>query len=256
MKIWLTIIGAILLTWSFGPGCGGGSGTGSGTGTGGFARYAVEATVGGSVIDPTNIVQGETVQFVVAGYTASNQRSVVSSSGWQADPTGQSEGTMSANGTFTATASGGLFTVSATADGSQRNGTGAVKPAGQALVTGRLIDGIGDLLSGFEVDFYDGSNALVGSSITQFNGTFRASVPATAVTFDINRSTIPATTFYREYHYVSKWYLPKPNACNGPLPVLSNGHTSALNGDVTVPPSKDHQNPPADLPPPPPPSAC
>lgn len=231
-------------------GCGGG-GTSGGPPPPNIVRYAVEATKGGVIIDPTNIAAGETVQFVVAGYTASNQRTVVSSSEWSLDATGQSEGSISASGQFAATTAGPAFNVFAMSGGQQRIGVAQVRAAGQAFVTGRLIDGRGSNLSGLRVDFYDATSALVGTSFTQYNGTFRAIVPVSAVTFEVSKNYIPVG-YYKEYFYASKWFLPL-GLCRAPLPLLTAGVSTALLTDVTVPPTTFNGS---SLPPPPPPSPC
>jgi hypothetical protein len=257
VKVWIPIIALFVLVLGLGAGsgCGGGSGGtstdgGNGTTGGNIARYVVEATKNGVIIDPTNIIQGETVQFLVAGYTATNSRIVQSSSGWSIDPTGESEGTMSASGVFTATASGPQFTVTATAASQQRTGKAQVRPPGQAIVTGRLVNGFSGFVYNAKVDFYDAGNVLVGTSVAQGNGTFRASVPATAVTFEVNKASIPAG-YYKEYQYLGNWYLPQ-GFCRAPLPALTNGATTNL-ADILIPPTSNNGS---SLPPPPPPSPC
>lgn len=260
MKVWIPLLSffIIILTLGANSGCGGGSGgttsTTSTTSTTGatIVRYAVEAKVNGAIIDPTNIQQGEVAQFEVAGYTASNQRIVQSSSGWTLDPTGQTEGTLTSGGQFTATASGPLFTLSADAAGQQRTGSARVKAAGQAIVKGRIIDGQGGTVYGLQLDFYDSGNNLVGSSVTQGDGTFRAIIPSTATAFEVNRGSIRAG-YYKEYLYNNKWYLPKPSNCIAPLPPVANGQTTNLLTDVIVPPTSVNGS---SLPPPPPPSPC
>jgi hypothetical protein len=227
VKVWISAIGLILLVFCLGvgSGCGGGGTTGSGGNNGGnnggnggnISRFVIEATKNGTIIDPTNIVEGEVVQFVVAGYTATNQRIVQSSSGWTIDPTGETEGTITSGGLFTATASGGQFTVSATSGSTLRTGIAQVRPAGQALVTGRVINGYGGFVYGAVVDFFNAGGAVVGSSIVQGNGTFRASVPDTAVTFELRKTAIPLG-YYKEYFYS---YL-KPFTTT-----VTNGVTSA-----------------------------
>lgn len=256
MKVWIAVIGVFLLILTFGPvgGCGGGTGTTTSTTsttstTGNFAYYLVEATKSGVIIDPNNIVQGETVQFDVAGYSATNVRTVLSSSNWALDPTGQLEGTISGSGQFTATASGGQFTLSADANSGSHVGTAQVKAPGQAFITGRLNDGQGNVAHGITVDFYAG-NTKVGSAVSQGDGTFRAVVPQTADTFEVNKNTIPAA-YYKEYGYNNKWYLPQ-GACRAPLPSLTNGTTTHIT-DITVPARFFNGS---SLPPPPPPSAC
>lgn len=251
MKIWLAVIGIFILVLTAGTGCGGGTtGTdGSGGTTGNVWRYALEATLNGNLIDPTNIQQGETVQFVVAGYTTSNQRIVQNVSSWSTDPTGESEGTLSPNGSYASFASGGQFTVTGTVSGADRTGIARVRPPGQALVTGRVVDGYGNAVYGVEIDFYAPGNNLVGTSIAQGDGTFRASVPQTATLFEIKKTSIPVG-HYKEYQYNTQWYLPSPSSCMAPLPVLTNGQTKALLTDLVVPPTSVNGN---GLPPPPPP---
>jgi hypothetical protein len=259
VKIWLALIGLLVCILFFAPACGGGGTSSNNTTTSTTATtgdpivlYDVEATVGGTTIDPTNIMVGETAQFVVAGYTASGVRSVLTSSNWIANPPGDTEGTMTSSGQYTASAYGpSLFVVTGTANGNPRNGSARVVQSGQAVVTGRIVDGYGGNVPTLEVDFYDGASNLVGTSISQWNGTFRASVPATATTFEIKKASIPIT-FYKEYFYINKWYLPL-GFCRAPLPALSNGTTTPLIGNITVPPTSHNGTGTA---PPPPPSPC
>lgn len=253
MKFALACLVAFVLLLFFGPGCGGGGGAGgNGGGGGNISFYVVEATKNGVIIDPLNVVLGETVQFDVVGYTATGVRQVQNSSNWTADPTGQGEGTMSPSGTYTSSASGPQFTVQADANQQVYTGVAQVKPAGLALVAGRLIDGYGHNARTIFVDFYDASNNLVGSSQAQADGSFRAAVPTSATGFDIRRASIPAG-YYREYQFNGKWYLPKPSACIAPLPALTAGITTTLS-NILVPATTDGNGNGA--PPPPPPSAC
>lgn len=246
MRFWIPIFALFLALLAFSTGCGGG-GTGSTGGPDPIVRYAVEAVKGGVVIDPTNIAVGEVVQFQVAGYTAAHQRIVQGASGWTLDPTGQTQGTLTGSGQFTATASGSQFTVSATAAGSLRTGVARVVSSGQAFVEGRITDGFGNPVWGVTIDFYTAGGSLVGSSISQGNGNFRGAVPTTASTFEARHATIPST-HYKQYFYNTKWYLPN-GFCRAPLPGgLVVGQTRALVGDVVIPPTSSA--------PPPPPSAC
>lgn len=263
MKAFFAALTVFLLVLAFGPGCGGGGGTGGGNGggTGGdpIAFYAVEATMGGVLIDPTNIQVGETVQFDVAAYTTGHydfntdvyyppQRIVQTATGWLL--TDQSLGNLSAGGQFTATTVGGPATVSATVDGTIYSGTVVVKTGGLALVTGRVVDGYGRQLYQVEVDFYQGVT-LVGKTLTQGDNTFRAIVPAGATNFEVKKTTIP-TGYYKQYFWGGKWFLPS-GFCMAALPPLTNGQTTSL-GDILIPPSKAPNG--ADLAPPPPPDPC
>lgn len=249
MKFWIGAIAFFLALLAF-TGCGGGGGTGSGGGTGNIVHYAVEATKGGTVIDPTNIVVGEQVQFQYVGYTDTNQRIVQGSSNWRLLDPGPSEGSITSGGSFTATASGPGFTVRTTANGADVDGAAQVRAAGQALVSGRVIDGYGNFGYGMRVDFFNSGSTLVGSSIVQGNGNFRAVVPTTAVSFQIRLSSIPSG-YYKQYRYNSLWYLPD-GFCMAPLPALTAGNQTGI-GDILVPPTTNQGS---SLPPPPPPSAC
>ena len=250
MKFWIAAIAFFVALLAF-TGCGGGGGTGTTATTGvTFVYKAVEATKSGTVIDPMNIVVGEQVQFQYVGYTAANQRTVFSSSGWATDPTGQSEGTMSSSGAYTATASGSAFTVTATADGGPQAGAAQVKAPGQALVSGRVVDGYGNFGRTMWVDFFNAGGIKVGESRVQGNGNFRADVPTTATHFQVRFNSIPAG-YYKEYRYLGLWYLPD-GFCMAPLPALSAGGSANV-GDVLVPPTTSGG---ANLPPPPPPSPC
>jgi hypothetical protein len=253
LKVWLIAIVVFLVIVTLAPitGCGGGgTGTSTTTSTTGvnYAYYLVEGTKNGALIDPTNIVQGETIQFDVAGYTSANVRNVLSSSGWTLTPTG-SGADITGSGVFTSTAFGGLYSVSATAAGTLRTGSAAVKAPSQAFVTGRIITGMGTTLHGIQIDFYR-NGVIVDTSISQGDGTFRAVMPQDADSFEVHKTSIPGG-YYKEYLYTGKWYLPQ-GACRAALPALANGTTVHIT-DITVPPSSFNGS---SLPPPPPPSPC
>lgn len=253
MKYWIGAIAIFVAVIGF-SGCGGGGGTGSGSSGGPVYVYkAVEAVKSGTVIDPMNIVEGETVQFQWAGYTATNQRTVIGSSNWVALAPGDAEGTMSGGGSFTATSSGPAFGVTADAEATQVNGSAQVKATGQALVAGRIVDGYGNFGRTIWVDFYTTGGVKVGESRAQGNGNFRAAVPTTATFFSVRGGSIP-TGFYKQFRFNSLWYLPKDlgGLCIAPLPSLTNGVQTNI-GDVLVPPTTQNGS---SLPPPPPPSPC
>lgn len=215
-------------------------------------RYKVEATLGGQLIDPGNIQVGENVQFVVAGYTATNTRIVQSATAWGTTDTINSAGVLSASGAYAATSPGGPFTVFANVTAGQQTGAYQVKPV-QALVTGTFNDGQGRLVEGLRVQFYDAGGNVVSTSTTQSNGFFRASVPTSAVTFDIDSTSYNHTTYYSEFKYNNLWYLPGNGPCRPNLGSLSVGVTKAL-GTLTIPATTASNG--ASLPPPPPPTGC
>lgn len=256
VKFWIPALAAFIGLLAIGMiGCGGGGGTGSGGngGSGGtIVRYKVEATLNGSLIDPGNIQTGENVQFLVAGFTASNARVVQSSNSWTTTDTTNSAGVLTSGGQFSATGVAGPFTVSAISTPGQVTGAYQTKPV-QALVSGTLIDGQGRNVEGVQVLFYDAGGTVVGSSTSQSNGFFRASVPTTATTFDINKNTIDPTKNYNEFFYNGKWYLPPGGACRPAITGLANGATKAL-GSITIPATTAANG--STLPPPPPPTGC
>jgi hypothetical protein len=247
-QIYLACIAALAALIVFG--CGGG-GPGGGTG-GNLTNIRVEAVLASNpsiIKDPLNIQVGEQIQFQVVGYDEDGKRVVLSSSAWQSgDTTGQA-GTLTSGGLFTATASsaGTKYSVSGFAAGQRRFSQYEVKPV-QAEVTGRVVDstsftGVG----GVTIRFYNNVGAQVGSSTTAFDGTFRASVPASATRFHLDPTTIPIA-YYNNYTYSGLRYASTIATCTAPLPALANGVTTALAGDVSVPRSSG--------PPPPPPNGC
>ncbi len=213
-------------------------------------RYKVEALLGGQLIDPSNIVAGETVQFQVAGYTANNTRIVQSASDWTTTDAFFNSGVLSANGSFTATNFGGPFTITAVTSTGVQSGSYTVKPQ-QALVSGTVGDGQGRFAEGVKVLFFDASSTQVGSSVVQSNGFFRASVPVSATTFEIDTTSFNHSNYYNEYFFDGKWFL--PGSCRGALPALSNGVTTNL-GTIILPATTATNG--ASVPPPPPPSPC
>ena len=236
-------------------GCGGGGGGSSASGGGGgtTGTTVIEAIVAGSaqaVIDTQNIMVLDSVTFEVVNYDVNNVRTVLTATNWSTSDTGNVAGVLDpATGAYTATAPGGIFTISASANGNNYQTTYRVTPR-QSRLFGKVADassGIG--VSGIVVLFYDASGTtLVGSITSSYNGNFLASVPTTAKFFNLKTTSIPAGLYHRSFSYNGLRYSPTV-PCSAPTPGgLANGVETVMPATIALPPSS--------LSPPGPPDGC
>ena len=257
------LIGTFVLAILFGQGCGGGGGGSSTTtttsttsGTNGLSNIRAEAALSAtpdSPIDPLNIQAGDAVNFEVAGYDKNSVRHILASTNWTTSDNGNQSGQLLADGSFTATASSGvvIYTATGTAQGKQYQVSYRVKPF-QAIVTGSIMDNNGAPAQNISIEFFNVGGAVVSSARSQFDGSFRASVPTTAKTFNLDKTTISPQLYYQSFSYQSVRYTTLISTCNASLPALTNGTTTSI-GLVTLDATMTGQivNPP-----PPPPDGC
>lgn len=260
-KLFLPIAAILTLVVAFSTGCGGGGGggsTGSTGSTGGnnFTTVRAEAVLSSTnqIIDPQNIMVGDTVQFEVVGYDAQRQRHVLSATGWTTTDTGNTAGTLTSAGVFTATHStnGATFTATASLNGTPYHLVYQVKPV-QAIVTGNIVDsnGVG---ADVEIIFLNSNGTEAGRVHSAFNGFYRGSVAPTATSLNILTSSLPAGFYYKSFVYSGKRFSMTIVGCNGkPLPTLTQGVQTSIpliTIDAATTP-QGQQNPP-----PPPPDGC
>ncbi len=133
MKFWiglfLAVLGCVIV------GCGGGGSGGGGGGGGPYSIVRVESPSG----DPLNILVGQSLQFVIAGYeVGTGNRVVLQATSWSVLDN-QAVGTINGNGNFTAAAPGNARI------GATWNGTPTVtslpitvRPQGLAGISGKV----------------------------------------------------------------------------------------------------------------------
>jgi hypothetical protein len=233
-------------------GCGGGGGGGGGGSTSGVI-HALQVTgfygsASGTMIDLRTVVPGDQIQLEITARDVNNNLVVRNASGWTTTaPTNvatvSSSGLMSVVGT-----SSKAFQVQVSYAGATYTAS-VTSIAAQAFVTGRVIDGSVAIQSA-ALDFYDASGKQVGTAFTARDGSFRASVPNTAVGLTLDMS-IPDPGFvfyYDEFAYASNTYL-EQKTCLLKLPAtLSTTKPTSLTSAI-VPFLRS-------LGPPPPPTGC
>lgn len=198
MKFWtLVSVGAFALAM---VGCGGG-GSGGGGGGGPFSLVRVESPSA----DPLNIVVGQSVQFVLAGYeVGTGTRVVLNATSWSVldNP---SVGTINGSGNFTAAAAGNARI------GAMWNGTPTatplaitVRPQGLAGVAGQVRNS-GVPVAGVVVVFYNASDVEVGRATSLADGSFRGWVPTSAVSMNLLETTLDGR-WLKQWDYRSDTY--------------------------------------------------
>src|SRR5579885_2233700 len=199
-----TAVLILILCIAAGTGCGGGGGGTTGnetTTTGGPPRAeAALAADPNHQIDARNIQAGQSVQFEIVNYDSNNVRHILSSSNWTTTDNGNSAGTLQSNGLFTATASsnGTVFTATGTNAGVQYNLPYQVTPV-QAIATASVIDDNGAPAAGVTVLFYNSAGVVVGRSTTSVDGSLEASLPTTAVSLNIDPTTLPTSLYFKSF---------------------------------------------------------
>jgi hypothetical protein len=195
------------------------------------------------------LVPGDTIQLDITGYDSKGNRVKVPASGWQTTAPG-SVATLTSGGLLTAVAaSSSSYTIQVTYAGITYS-TGLTVTTSQDLITG-LVRNVSNPINNVGVDFFNSSGVQVGTAFTSADGTFRASVPATAVQFSIDMSLADPGNFYyyTEFAYNSGVYL-EANTCLAKLPQpLSAVSPTSLPAPI-VPQEKAGGQPP------PPPTGC
>ena len=254
-------------------GCGGGGGSASSLtstsssttsgATGGGVLKLVAENSNGIIIDPTNLVPGQSVQFMMVSIDPSTYAVTPETArGFTTTDSSGSAGSLNAQtGQFTAGSStnGTNFTVSVSFQGSTYSELYGVKPL-QAIVTGKVLDSNLVPIPFAEVVFEDSTDTQVGAVVTGVDGTFTASVPVTAVRFNLvpstlpitaNPSSVPSTAYFRYFTYGSGTYNPLNTACSAPIISLTSGQTNVLPNQIIVMAATTLSGAPNTPPPPP-----
>ncbi len=201
---------ALIVLISMSGGCGGGGGTGSGTGTGSGPLHALQVGAYNNLnqmLDARNIVVGDVVQLDITARDKNNILVVVPVSGWT---------TTAPAGVATVSSSGLVHAIGAAATpyrvsvvyGGVLYSAPIVVTASQDLVTG-LVRNSANPIQDVIVRFYDASTHVVGVAYTARDGTFRASLPSTAVRFTIDLALADANNvyYYPQFAYKGSEYL-------------------------------------------------
>ncbi len=240
-------------------GCGGGGGTSATSGsTGVVSNIHVEAVnlANGAPEDLMNILVGDRVQARLYGLQDPNVRVQVASSNWSSDAPAN-VAVVSSSGTITTIGSsqGQAYIISGMGNGVKYTSSFIVRPV-QAVVTALFRTQGGLPVQQADIKFFDSAGTVVGEATSQSNGSIRASVPATAVTFmastNANTYATDGVTLFRLYDQFSYGANIWSDACSNrvPLPTLTNGTSTALPHNLvfTAKVLNDPNNPP---PPPP-----
>jgi len=232
MKFWIGLfVGLVALVV---VGCGGGSSGGGGGGGGPFSLVRVESPSG----DPLNIVVGQSLQFVIAGYeVGSGNRVVLQATSWSVldNP---AVGSINGNGQFTGAVPGNARI------GATWNGTPTVTPLaitvraqGLAGISGVVRNG-GVGVPGVIVVFYNVSNTEVGRATSQADGSFLGWVPTTATKMNLLEASLDGR-WLKQWDYNNKTYqagnaIPNCHAAIVLGSPLTNGQTSTVTGSIQV----------------------
>lgn len=226
-------------------GCGGSGGGGSSTGTTGTTgttgdtyTTAIIAESSPTVqVDPTNLQVGDSVIFHLAQIDLTKGTySTIQSTGFTTTDTGGAAGSLNGQtGQFTALAStnGTTYTISTINGGKTYTALYGVTPV-QARVTGAVVDTNGVAVQFPVILFFDSTKNQVGSVTATVAGTFNASVPTSAVRFNIKSSSLNTSHYYEAFSYGAGSYGPLVSGCNAPLPTLTSGHTSGMPNSIIV----------------------
>ena len=167
--------------------CGGGGGGGGGN-NGPFSVVRVELP--GK--DPLNIVVGDDVRFVLAGYeVGTGRRVILQATAWSVLDN-QSVGTIDQSGNFHANAAGSAR-IAAQWDGvpTAQPLKVTVRPQGLARIAGHVRKIAGNApVEGVQVIFYNVGNAEVGRATSLADGSFLAQVPVSAVKMNFDEDTL------------------------------------------------------------------
>ncbi|MBS1720697.1 MAG: hypothetical protein JST35_09655 [Armatimonadetes bacterium] len=244
-------------------GCGGGGSSSTGTpgGDGGdpiVSAINIEAihVPTGKPIDPLQLQAGDSIRFEAAGYTASGSRRVVSATGWATTDVGNSAGTLSGSGNYSASsANATTFTVSATESFGSSVVTRQYKVlAPSARILGKVVDTNNNPASGITVVFFDSSLSEVGRGTTLGKGAFTARLSGSPTQMHILSSSVNTVLYFQNYFFLGQSYSTLIGTCTAPAPTVSGSSTVALNSDLALSAQRDSSGNPN--PPPSPPTGC
>lgn len=235
-------------------GCGGGGGGGSSTTGTPAANVKLLAFNGNTVVDATNLQVGDSVTFKLGTIDASGNFTNLNAGGFSTNDSGHFAGPFSSSGVFTAQqpTPGNTYTASVFYGSVVYKAFYAVQPT-QPRLTGTVVDANGSPVPLATVQFYDNSLNLVRTCTTGLDGSLNASVPTSAVRFNIDPNTLPIAQYYRLFDYGTGTYNPLVGgSCAAPVPSLNAG-TNSLPNQVVVQTVYDRGGA---LVPPPPPASC
>lgn len=239
-------------------GCGGGGGgVSQTTGGAGFFPYQgqyLEIQGPGGIIDPMNLLVGQSYQLYFANYDPFGNRTVLAASSWTVSGAGVGNVTLSQAGLLTINSlPNGVTTIQATATVAGQQEMRELQffvPSSVATtsISGQLLstDGITGV-SYAQIEFYDINDTLVGGAWAMGSGLFTGKTLSTAVKMKVRPTTIP-DPYYRALKYQSKDYATVGFTCLLPLPTLTSGANNTLPAPIYVPRLVDG--------PPPPPTGC
>ncbi len=241
LHLFLAAIGALILL-----GCGG-SNNGTQTFSGNPASPStprVEAVLRSDpsvVVDPQDIETGDEIVFELVNYTGSPgnlTRNVLSPVTWRSSDVNSNFGNLASNsGLYLAgdqpMASRAI--VGGTFAGTEYSGFYQIHSR-EVRLSGVVQDeNTNAPIGGITLQFYDGDNNLVGQVTSAFDGTFRASIPVSAVSFQVSPDSV-GLAYYPSYTFDGLRYDASDAACRAPLPGGLEVGPAALDAPVLVTP--------------------
>ena len=220
--------------------------------TPGLQADLVNPTVFG-VQDPSNFQAGEQYVFQLVSYTTTSTgivRNILPGVFFASTDPNNTYGNLASNtGDYTAgtnKTTNALFVTAAYNGVNYQAGysiqTDQVRLLGTVLAQGTNAN----QLAGTKINFVDGTGLLVDTATVGFDGSFRASVPTTAVGFTVVADSVPSG-FYQSYNYLSTQYDAGVVGCDGTasLPTGLAVGTVSLTAPVYVAPKVAGQGPPS-----------
>lgn len=203
--------------------------------------------------DPLNIEAGQQVQFVLAGYDASNRRFVLTAEGWALTNQSGDPGVLDPVTGRLSAGTGGRGRVVAFYQGNPIVPLDiVVRPLGLARLRGTVRSDAGTPATGVVVLLFDSSNQEVGRATVLSDGRFTALVPTT--TDRINFLETSMTGYLFQWLYRGKYrqagnQIPNCHALfvASPTPLQPNVLSVISDPFILFP---------AGSPPPPPPDGC
>ena len=209
--------------------------------------------------DPMNIEAGEQMVFQLVSYQVDPTtgkyvynaaglpvRKIYTGVTFSNSDQSNTYGKLSANtGEFTAgatpTSASTNLEVTAFYNGVTYQANYAIRIAQARLIGSVLAQGTSALVTASplspqpQVQFFDGTGALVDTVTVQYDGTFRASVPTTTAVFTVVADTVPKE-FFQAYNYISTEYTAGVIGCSGQAPVQTGLQVgiNLLGGSITA----------------------
>ncbi|MBX3114051.1 MAG: hypothetical protein KF836_05740 [Fimbriimonadaceae bacterium] len=259
--IWGAAILALLIVLGCGGG-GGGTGGGGGGGGGGVnpstaakpAGQYLEFFRGPTLVDPMNLVVGDSIVIQFVNYDIVGNRTVLTASGWSlSGPGAGTVMTINSGGLLSINSQpSGYITVSASATVSGQPKTLMqdifVPTAVGTRISGRLKATTTQVpVTGVQIEFINSGGDVVGGAVSDAVGNFNGLTLNTAVSLRLKPSTVPAA-YFAAIKYQNVNYAVTGTACLLPVPTIIPGSTVSFASTIFIPRQADG--------PPPPPSGC